>query len=261
MAAGSNRCCGDGFQDPSPPPMPTRLDMGLFGGLLGWEAPDERLAPRARPSGRPGSGRLASRLRRPAPQHLPSDLPTAGRLTIIAFPWGRMIEVVEIDRFGLPHRRSVLRPPSGFPSAGSEFLRARCSRRDLLHRNDRTLIGSPGSPAWTALPAGSQRGGAGQDAGPVLPILAQRTCGSPSATCGQMLAWNRDRPRPGRLAAATNRPRGIPERRGRPHGRSSPAARAPSPRAFRAPTLRDRILESNQGLPNRHAGNSSRAGC
>jgi hypothetical protein len=78
--------------------------MGLFGGLLGWEADDERL-PQSAAALRAAGVELAiphRRAARPAPQHLPVDAASPGRRA----PPRRLVDRRRHDRSGRHRRRA-----------------------------------------------------------------------------------------------------------------------------------------------------------
>ena len=175
-------------------------DMGLFGGLMGWDAADERLpnSPQAlRDSGvairietvdagdpHPNTYRLT--LGNPREQH-----------TLIAISTGGgMMEVIEVDgvkvsMFGDCH--TTLLWPGGDGAVMIESLKTAVSADDiLLHESGGRQLVEVKSGAFVsdavlaALPGlrSSRR------ISPVLPVLSRRGMSVPFTTCEEMMAYD-----------------------------------------------------------------------
>ncbi len=175
-------------------------DMGLFGGLMGWDAADERLpnSPQAlRDSGvairietvdagdpHPNTYRLT--LGNPREQH-----------TLIAISTGGgMMEVIEVDGFKVSmfgDCHTTLLWPGGDGAVMIESLKTAVSADDiLLHESGGRQLVEVKSGAFVsdavlaALPGlrSSRR------ISPVLPVLSRRGMSVPFTTCEEMMAYD-----------------------------------------------------------------------
>jgi L-serine dehydratase len=181
-------------------------DMGLCGGLLGWDAQDERLPEAAAALGRAGI-RLDIRIgeyqdAHPNTYRLTLSDSQESRRMIVLSTGGGMVEVVEVD--GVPlsiqgdYFETLIRVDA-VDMALHETLKRHVTAEDiLLHtgKDDtlieirsrkplsesvRTLLASGSGVAWLRTLA------------PVLPVLSRRDMQVPFITSAQMLDWNRDR--------------------------------------------------------------------
>jgi len=181
-------------------------DMGLCGGLLGWEAQDERLVHSASAMREAGI-QVDIRIGEYHDAH-----PNTYRLTlsnseeshhmIALSTGGGMVEIVEIDRVPLSIQGDyfeTLISVDAVDMALHETLKHHVMAEDiLLHTGKnktlieirsrkplsesvRTLLAAWNGVAWIRALA------------PVLPILSRRDLQVPFTTSAQMLDWNRDR--------------------------------------------------------------------
>jgi L-serine dehydratase len=181
-------------------------DMGIFGGLLGWDATDERLLDSAAALKRAGT-RFELRI-----GDYQDDHPNTYRLTLsnsrethrmtALSTGGGMIEVVAIDGIPLSLKGDYFETLIAVNAVGMEtheILKRKVAAEEiLLHSGDGgTLIEvrsrEPLSePVWMLL-AGLKGAAWVRTLAPVLPVLSRRGLQVPFITCAQMLAWNQDR--------------------------------------------------------------------
>ena len=181
-------------------------DMGLFGGLLGWEAWDERLADAAVAIRDAGIG-VDIRIGDFGDPH-----PNTYRLTlsnrlethrmIALSTGGGMIEVTAIDDIPLSLRGDRFETLLSVASVGMdlhELIRETVAADEiLLHTaNGRTMIEITSrqplpEPVLSRLAAQTGVGWV-RALAPVLPILGGKDTQVPFISCGGMLEWNRDR--------------------------------------------------------------------
>jgi L-serine dehydratase len=181
-------------------------DMGLFGGLLGWEPTDDRLADSARALVDAGV-RLSTRITDLEVKH-----PSAYRLTLrrgderhdltAISTGGGMVEIVEIDGFSVSlvgdYYETLIYAESGGPAIVSHLAARAAADEVALHRaGDACLVEVKGQAfvddvvlkkvedlfdvRWV------------KRLSPVLPILSRARLAVPFATCDQMLAFRGDR--------------------------------------------------------------------
>ena len=181
-------------------------DMGLCGGLLGWDAQDERLPDSAAALEKAGI-RIDIRIgeyhdAHPNTYRLTLSSREGSRQMIALSTGGGMVEIVEVD--GVPlsiqgdYFETLIRV-DGVDMALHETLKRHVTAEDiLLHAGtDSTLIEirsrKPLSEPLRTLLA-SQKGVAWvRTLAPVLPVLSRRDMQVPFTTSAQMLDWNRDR--------------------------------------------------------------------
>ncbi|MGE5255254.1 MAG: L-serine ammonia-lyase, iron-sulfur-dependent, subunit alpha [Hyphomicrobiales bacterium] len=181
-------------------------DMGLFGGLLGWETWEERLADSASAARDAGIG-VDIRIGDFGDPH-----PNTYRLTlsncrethhmIALSTGGGVIEVVEIDQIPLSLTGDRFETLLSVASVGMdlhELLKEAVAADEiLLHTgNGRTLIEITGrqplpESVLTRLASRKEVDWI-RALAPVLPILGAKDVRVPFVTCAQMLEWNRDR--------------------------------------------------------------------
>jgi L-serine dehydratase len=181
-------------------------DMGLFGGLLGWDAQDERLLEAAAALKRAGI-RIDIRIGEFHDAH-----PNTYRLTlsnssethhmIALSTGGGMIEVVEIDQIPLSIRGDYFETLIRVGTVGMELhdvLKKNLSADEILLHDghDATLVAIRGRkplPAALRMQLLERPEVAWvRTLAPVLPILSRKDLGVPFITCAQMMEWNRDR--------------------------------------------------------------------
>jgi len=201
-------------------------DMGLFGGLLGWDAQDGRLLDSAAALERAG---ILIELRigeyhdtHPNTYRLTLSNSSETHRMIALSTGGGMVEVVEIDGTPLSIKGDyveTLLAVDAVDMALHEALKHTVTAEDiLLHTGKdktvveirsrkalpepvRTLLASRNGVAWMRTLA------------PVLPILSRRDMQVPFITSAQMLDWNRDRhlDLAGLAAAYESTRGGVPE--------------------------------------------------
>ncbi len=181
-------------------------DMGIFGGLLGWDASDERLLDSAAALERAGT-RVELRIGDYHDVH-----PNTYRLTlsntqethrmIALSTGGGMIEVVAIDGIPLSIKGDYFETLIAVEAVGMEahqtLQQKTAAEEILLHTADGgTLIEvrsrEPLSEPVSMLLAGLKGAAWGRTLAPVLPMLSRRGLQVPFITCAQMMAWNQDR--------------------------------------------------------------------
>jgi L-serine dehydratase len=181
-------------------------DMGIFGGLLGWEAADERLLDSAAAIERTGV-RVDIVIGDYHDAH-----PNTYRLTlsncrethrmIALSTGGGMIEVIEIDGIPLSVTGDYFETLVAVPSVGLEvhetLMQNVAAEEVHLHTGrDGMLIeirGREPLPEPVAVLLAGLKGVAWmRSLAPVLPVLGRRGLQVPFTTCRQMLEWNRDR--------------------------------------------------------------------
>jgi L-serine dehydratase len=181
-------------------------DMGLCGGLLGWDALDERLLDSAAALEKAGI-RLEIRIgeyqdAHPNTYRLTLSNSAESRQMIALSTGGGMVEVVTVD--GVPlsiqgdYFETLIRVDAVDMSLHETLKRHVTAEDILLHTGrDRTLIEirsrKPLSePVRTLL---ASRSGVAwiRALAPVLPVLSRRDMLVPFITVAQMLDWNRDR--------------------------------------------------------------------
>jgi L-serine dehydratase len=201
-------------------------DMGLFAGLLGWEAADERLADSAAAL-RAAGIKVDIRIGDFGDPH-----PNTYRLTLSSGPethhmialsmGGGTIAVAAIDQVPLSlagDSYTTLLAVASVDMGLHELLRETVAADDfLLHTGSGgTLIQiksrQPLPEAVLARLASRKEVAWVRVLAPVLPILAQKDARVPFLTSGQMLEWNRDRrlDLAGLAAAYESARGGIPE--------------------------------------------------
>jgi len=201
-------------------------DMGLFGGLLGWDAQDGRLLDSAAALERAG---ILIELRigeyhdtHPNTYRLTLSNSSETHRMIALSTGGGMVEVVEIDGTPLSIKGDyveTLLAVDAVDMSMHETLKHTVTAEDiLLHTGKdktlveirsrkalpepvRTLLASRNGVAWMRTLA------------PVLPILSRRDMQVPFITSAQMLDWNRDRhlDLAGLAAAYESTRGGVPE--------------------------------------------------
>jgi len=201
-------------------------DMGLFGGLLGWDAQDGRLLDSAAALERAG---ILIELRigeyhdtHPNTYRLTLSNSSETHRMIALSTGGGMVEVVEIDGTPLSIKGDYVETLLAVDSVDMsmhETLKHTVTAEDiLLHTGKdktlveirsrkalpepvRTLLASRNGVAWMRTLA------------PVLPILSRRDMQVPFITSVQMLDWNRDRhlDLAGLAAAYESTRGGVPE--------------------------------------------------
>jgi L-serine dehydratase len=181
-------------------------DMGLFGGLLGWDAQDERLLDSSAALERAGI-RIELRIGDYHDAH-----PNTYRLTlfnssethrmIALSTGGGMVEVVEVDGTPLSIKGDYVETLVAIDAvdpAMHETLKHRVPAEDiLLHSGkDGTLIeirSRKALPGPVGALLASRKGVAWmRTLSAVLPVLSRRDMQVPFITSAQMLDWNRDR--------------------------------------------------------------------
>jgi L-serine dehydratase len=181
-------------------------DMGLFGGLLGWEATDERLAESAgwaAAAGIKATIEIAD-IEASHPNTYRLTLKNATethRLTALS-TGGGMIEVVEIDgnpiSMGGDYYETLVYPEAD-GRALLEFLKGRIEADEinLLGEGSRPIIEVKGqaflepqvlAEIRTKFPLRGLK-----TIAPVLPVLSRKELRVPFITCEQMLDYNRDK--------------------------------------------------------------------
>ena len=202
--------------------------MGLFGGLLGWEAEDERLVDSERALALAGIRvdiRIAD-LGDPHPNtyRITLEHGTESHRLIALSTGGGMVEVTQIDGVPLTILGDYFETLIRGPGAGPKRSPPVCGRTS---RPRRSWCGRAMGPLWCrsrAAPlvpeavlsaaAGDATIGAVHRIAPVLPILSRRGVEVPFVTAGQMLGWSGGRgwtspgwPRLTRAHAAASRRR------------------------------------------------------
>lgn len=181
-------------------------DMGIFGGLLGWEATDERLLESAAAVERSGI-RIDIEI-----GDYPDPHPNTYRLTlsnsreahrmIALSTGGGMIEVIEVDGIPLSIAGDYFETLVAVRAVDMEMheaLKQTIAAEEILLRS-----GGGGSiveirsreplPAPTAARLAGLQGTAWiRTLAPVLPVLSRRDLQVPFITCRQMMEWNRGR--------------------------------------------------------------------
>jgi len=201
-------------------------DMGLFGGLLGWDAQDERLLDSAAALERAGI-RIELRIGEYHDAH-----PNTYRLTlsnagethrmIALSTGGGMVDVVEIDGTPLSIKGDYVETLVAVDAVDMgmhETLKHSVTAEEiLLHTGkDQTLIeirSGKALPESVREQLASRKGVAWmRTLAPVLPVLSRRAMQVPFVTAAQMLDWNRDRrlDLAGLAAAYESARGGIPE--------------------------------------------------
>ena len=202
-------------------------DMGIFGGLLGWEAHDERLLQSAAALERAGVT-VALRIgdfrdEHPNTYRLTLSNPRETRRMIAHSTGGGMIAVVAIDGIPLSIKGDYFETLLSVDAAVGTQLHAALKRtvaaeEVLLHTDgDRSLVAIrtreplPGPAASTL--AGMPGVAWLRTLRPVLPVLSRRELQVPFTTSRRMLEWDRGGRRDlAALAAAYESARGgIPE--------------------------------------------------
>jgi len=181
-------------------------DMGLFGGLLGWDAQDGRLLDSAATLERAG---ILIELRigeyhdtHPNTYRLTLSNSSGTHRMIALSTGGGMVEVVEIDGTPLSIKGDyveTLLAVDAVDMALHETLKHTITAEDiLLHTGkDKTLVEIRSrkalpEPVRTLLASGNGVAWM-RTLAPVLPILSRRDMQVPFITSAQMLDWNRDR--------------------------------------------------------------------
>jgi L-serine dehydratase len=178
-------------------------DMGLFGGLLGWEAEDERLVDSEQALALAGIRvdiRIAD-LGDPHPNTYRITLehgPESHRLIALS-TGGGMVEVTQID--GVPltilgdYFETLIRVPAEAEALAARLRADVPAEEVLVHPGDGATLVQVKSRA--AVPeavlsaaAGDATIGAVHRIAPVLPILSRRGVEVPFITAGQMLSWS-----------------------------------------------------------------------
>jgi len=181
-------------------------DMGIFGGLLGWDATDERLAESARAIQEAGIGTRIeiADLRGEHPNTYKLTLGnSAERHTLTAISTGGgMIEVLEIDGAKVSMSGDYYETLLFLDSGGDgilEYLRQSIRADEIL------LLGDPGAriveiKAQSFLEPGivsellSRYGVQCLKAiSPVLPVLSRKRIEVPFITCDEMVQYNQDK--------------------------------------------------------------------
>jgi L-serine dehydratase len=198
-------------------------DMGIFGGLLGWDAADERLLDSAAALELAGI-RVDLRI-----GDYPDAHPNTYRLTlsnsqetrrmIALSTGGGMIEVVEIDGIPISFKGDYYETLIAVDAVDMEMhetLKQNVAAEEiLLHTGSSgTLIEirghEPLSEPVAALLASMPKTAWVRTLAPVLPVLSRRDLQVPFTTCREMMEWNRDRQRDlAALAAAYESARGA----------------------------------------------------
>ncbi len=172
-------------------------DMGLFGGLLGWDAADDRLpdSPRAlRKSG------VCVRIEtvdtgdpHPNTYRLTLSNSRERRSLIAVSTGGGMVEVIAVDGFQVSICGDSFETLLWLDGGGAEIAQKLAARMDadeiLLHEvGDRQLVEVKASRfVGEAELAGLSGVRAVRRLSPVLPVLSRRGMSVPFMTCGQML--------------------------------------------------------------------------
>jgi L-serine dehydratase len=197
-------------------------DMGIFGGLLGWDAQDERLLDSAAALEKAGI-RVEVRIGDHHDAH-----PNTYRLTlsnseethhmIALSTGGGMIEVLAIDGIALAIKGDYYESLIAVDAVGMEMheiLKQNIAAEEILWHTgkDKTLIEirnrKPLPEPVRALIASEEGVAWMRTLAPVLPVLARKDMQVPFISCAQMLEWNRDRRRDlAGLAAAYESARG-----------------------------------------------------
>lgn len=181
-------------------------DMGLFGGLLGWEAADERLPDSAAAAEQAG---ICIDLRigdygdpHPNTYRLTlSNSRESHRMTALS-TGGGMIEVVEIDEVPLSIKGDYFETLIAVDAAGegmpAALARQLAAEEVLLHTGKGGTLIEVRSRAPLSRPAATRLASVAKAAwisalAPVLPVLSRRGMQVPFITCEQMMEWRRDR--------------------------------------------------------------------
>jgi L-serine dehydratase len=181
-------------------------DMGFFGGLLGWDATDQRLLESAAALEKAGI-RVEIRIGDYADSH-----PNTYRLTlsnsiethhlIALSTGGGMMEVVQIDGIPLSFKgdyfETLIRVDAVDMPMHESLRRNVAAEEILLHTGqDGTLIeirGREPLPESVCSRLASLKGVAWmRTLAPVLPVLSRKAIEVPYITSAQMLEWNRER--------------------------------------------------------------------
>jgi len=181
-------------------------DMGFFGGLLGWEAQDERLVDATAAIHAAG---ILIDIRigdyhdaHPNTYRLTLSNSQETRRMVALSTGGGMIEVVAIDGIALSIKGDYFETLVSVDAPGGElhqFLRETMSAEEIhLHTGeDRALVairtGQPFSEPDRSRLAARPDVAWVRTLAPVLPILASRDLCIPFITAAQMLDWNRER--------------------------------------------------------------------
>ena len=184
-------------------------DMGLFGGLLGWETPDERLPDSARhlaaagvklefatiDAGDPHPNTYRLTLARREERHTLHAISTGGG----------MIEVIAIDDFpvsiGGDYFETLLWPTGDPAALRDRLLAGFAADAVIVHAHDGRHLVEVKGPAFvpeTTMAALREAGLVGRvrHLAPVLPVLSRRTTAVPFTTCAGMLEHDAGRGRP-----------------------------------------------------------------
>ncbi len=181
-------------------------DMGLFGGLLGWEADDERLTESVRALGEAGI-RVQIELKdlgdkHPSTYHLILRNATEQHRLSAISTGGGMIEIVKIDGVDVSMAGDYYETLLYLAGDGGEIVQ---TLRDQLAADEILLLNGAGTrlieiKAQDFLDAGivsALRAQSGIQAvktiAPVLPVLSSRGTRVPFITCAEMLAYNADK--------------------------------------------------------------------
>jgi len=196
-------------------------DMGLFGGLLGWDAVDERL-PRSAQAIREAGVDVRTETVDAHDEH-----PNTYRLTLAnareqhtlaaVSTGGGMVEVIEIDgapvsiagdyweTLAMLDHKGDMDIEAARRALGADEVMAHRSKTGTLAQikaqrfiDERELAATVGKPRWTRRLA------------PVLPVLSRRNMSVPFASCNEMFEHDGDRNSPlWRLAAEYEAARGA----------------------------------------------------
>ena len=180
-------------------------DMGLFGGLLGWEATDDRLPDSARALADAGV-RVSIRITDLEVKH-----PSAYRLTLrrdderhdltAISTGGGMIEVVEIDGFSLSlagdYYETLVYAETGGRAIVSHLAGRTAADEVALHQaGDACLVEVKGQAFVDDVVLNEVKDrfdvGSIKRLSPVLPVLSRAQLAVPFATCDQMLEFKGD---------------------------------------------------------------------
>jgi L-serine dehydratase len=183
-------------------------DMGLFGGLLGWEATDERLVDSARAIREAG---IVTRVRISEPADVdPGGVhPNTYRLTlnsaseqrqmVALSTGGGMIEVIEIDHLGVSMLGDCYETLVTLDAGGDEVARYLAKRIDadaiLVHRGSGRQVVEVKAQRFLGQDVVQQLATQFQvhsvkRLAPVLPVLSRKDTELPFLTCTDMLAYN-----------------------------------------------------------------------
>ncbi|HEX5681621.1 MAG TPA: L-serine ammonia-lyase, iron-sulfur-dependent, subunit alpha, partial [Desulfobacterales bacterium] len=178
-------------------------DMGLFGGLLGWDAQDERLVDATaaiRAAGIQVELRIAD-FGDPHPNTYRLTLKNAdaSRGMIALSTGGGMIEVIDIDGFPLSLKGDYFETliyANSQPQQIIDLLNQQAAADDIaLHAGAGNWLiqvktQAPIPPSLLS-EIGSRPGVAGiRTLGPVLPVLSRKAMRVPFSTCAEMLAFD-----------------------------------------------------------------------